>query len=249
MPCVCWHTQTQPPTQLFLEYIMEVTIYDNNRTMKIFLDTADTQAIKEGFATGLIDGVTTNPTLIMKSGRDPEEVYQELIDLGIPDISMEVVGTGEEMVAEGRRLANKFGKAQTTIKVPCTRGGLAACRVLSKDLIKVNVTLIFSQTQAILAAKAGATYVSPFVGRVDDNSFGGLCLIKDIANVYAKQNWKSTEILGASIRGVRDVGRAFEYGANICTIPPGVFGKMYNHVLTDAGLVQFDKDWKAVTES
>jgi transaldolase len=215
-------------------------------TMKIFLDTADVQAIKEGYATGLVDGITTNPTLIMKSGRDPEEVYQELIDLGIPDISMEVVGTGEEMVAEGRRLAEKFGKDQTTVKVPCTRGGLAACRVLSRDLIKVNVTLIFSQAQAILAAKAGATYVSPFVGRVDDNSFGGLCLVKDIANVYAKQNCKKTEVLAASLRGVRDVGRAFEYGANIVTMPPSVFDKMYMHVLTDAGLDQFNIDWSKV---
>jgi len=224
-------------------------MHDLIKTMKIFLDTADTEAIKEGYATGLVDGITTNPSLIMKSGRNPEDVYQELIDLGIPDISMEVVGTGEEMVAEGRRLAKKFGKEQTTIKVPCTRGGLAACRILSKELIKVNVTLIFSPTQAILAAKAGATYVSPFVGRVDDNSFGGLCLIKDIANVYAKQNWKRTEILGASIRNVRDVGRAFEYGANICTIPPQVFGGMYKHVLTDAGLAQFDKDWQAVVNT
>ena len=218
-------------------------------TMKLFLDTADTEAIKEGFATGLIDGVTTNPSLIFKNGGDPEYVYQTLIDLGVPDISMEVVGTGEEMVAEGRRLAAKFGKEQTTIKVPCTRGGLAACRILSRDLIKVNVTLIFSPVQAILAAKAGARYVSPFVGRVDDNSYGGLCLIKDIANVYAKQNWKTTEILGASIRNVRDVGRAFEYGANICTIPPAVFDKMYKHVLTDAGLDQFDKDWAGVQEN
>ena len=218
-------------------------------TMKLFLDTADTEAIKEGYATGLIDGVTTNPSLIFKNGGDPEYVYQTLIELGIPDISMEVVGTGEEMVAEGRRLAEKFGKDQTTIKVPCTRGGLAACRILSRDLIKVNVTLIFSPVQAILAAKAGARYVSPFVGRVDDNSYGGLCLIKDIANVYAKQNWKTTEILGASIRNVRDVGRAFEYGANICTIPPAVFEKMYKHVLTDAGLDQFDKDWAGVQEN
>ena len=228
---------------------MEVTIYDTPKTMKLFLDTADTEAIKEGYATGLIDGVTTNPSLIFKNGGDPEVVYQTLIELGIPDISMEVVGTGEEMVAEGRRLAEKFGKDQTTVKVPCTRGGLAACRVLSRDLIKVNVTLIFSPVQAILAAKAGARYVSPFVGRVDDNSYGGLCLIKDIANVYAKQNWKETEILGASIRNVRDVGRAFEYGANICTIPPGVFDKMYKHVLTDAGLDQFDKDWAGVQEN
>ena len=216
-------------------------------TMKIFLDTADTEAIKKGYETGLVDGITTNPSLIMKSGRDPEEVYQELIDLGVPDISMEVMGTGEEMVEEGRRLVKKFGKEQTTIKVPCTRGGLAACRVLAKDLIKVNVTLIFSPSQAILAAKAGATYVSPFVGRVDDNSFGGLCLVKDIANIYNKQHVRSTEILAASIREVRPVGRAFEYGANICTIPPSVFDKMYNHVLTEKGLQLFDEDWSKVT--
>ena len=218
-------------------------------TMKLFLDTADTQVIKEGFATGLIDGVTTNPSLIFKNGRDPEEVYQELIDLGVPDISMEVVGTGEDMVAEGRRLAAKFGKEQSTIKVPCTRGGLAACRVLSKELIKVNVTLIFSASQAILAAKAGAKYVSPFVGRVDDNSFGGLCLVKEIASIFNKQNVFGTEILAASVRGVRQVGRAFEYGAHIVTIPPSVFDGMYKHVLTDAGLDQFDKDWAAVVQS
>ena len=222
---------------------------DDFTTMKIFLDTADTEAIKEGYATGLIDGVTTNPSLILKNGGDPEYVYQTLIDLGVPDISMEVVGNGEEMVAEGRRLAKKFGKEQTTIKVPCTRGGLAACRILSKELIKVNVTLIFSPAQAILAAKAGAKYVSPFVGRVDDNSYGGLCLIKDIANVYEKQKWKSTEILAASIRGVRQVGTAFSYGADICTIPPNIFNGMYKHVLTDAGLVQFDKDWQGVQDN
>ena len=214
-------------------------------TMKIFLDTADTEAIKEGYATGLIDGITTNPSLIMKSGRNPEDVYQELIDLGIPDISMEVVGNKEQMLWEGRRLANKFGE-KATIKVPCTPDGLYVCRQLSRSLVRVNVTLIFSPTQAILAAKAGATHISPFVGRVDDNSFGGLCLIKDISNVFTKQNWKKTNILAASIRNVRDVGRAFEYGANICTIPTGVFNKMYKHVLTDAGLAQFDKDWAEV---
>ena len=216
--------------------------------MKIFLDTADTNLIEKHYATGLIDGITTNPTLIKKSGRDPEDVYKQLIDLGIPDISMEVVGTQEQMLWEGRRLANKFGK-NATIKVPCTPDGLYVCRQLSRSLVKVNVTLIFSVTQAILAAKAGATYVSPFVGRVDDNSFGGLCLIKDIANTYAKQNWKRTEILGASIRGVRDVGRAFEYGANICTIPPKVFEGMYNHILTDKGLELFDADWRAVNDN
>ena len=213
--------------------------------MRIFLDTADTEVIKKHFATGLIDGVTTNPTLIMKSGRDPEEVYQELSDLGVLDISMEVVGTCDEMVSEGKRLAEKFPEV-ATIKVPCTPDGLWVCKQLSRELIKVNVTLIFSPAQAILASKAGAKYVSPFVGRVDDNSFGGLCLIKDIANIYSKQQVYNTEILGASIRNVRDVGRAFEYGAHICTIPTGVFNKMYKHVLTDAGLAQFDKDWQAV---
>ena len=216
------------------------------KTMKIFLDTADTQVIAEGYDTGLIDGITTNPTLIMKSGRDPEEVYQELIDLGIPDISMEVVGNKEQMLWEGRRLANKFGE-HATIKVPCTPDGLYVCRQLSRSLVKVNVTLIFSPVQAILAAKAGAKYVSPFVGRVDDISYGGLCLVKDIANIYNKQKVFETEILAASIRNVRDVGRAFEYGAHICTIPPAVFGKMYKHVLTDAGLAQFDKDWENVS--
>ena len=217
----------------------------NNISMKIFLDTADTEAIKKGYETGLVDGITTNPSLIKKSGRNPEDVYQELIDLGIPDISMEVVGTREQMLWEGRRLVNKFGQ-HATIKVPCTPDGLYVCRQLSRSLVKVNVTLIFSPSQAILAAKAGAKYVSPFVGRVDDNSFGGLCLIKDISDVYEKQKIFETEILAASIRGVRQVSTAFKYGANICTIPPSIFDGMYKHVLTDAGLVQFDKDWQEV---
>ena len=210
--------------------------------MKIFLDTADVGAISSGWKTGLIDGITTNPTLIRKSGRNHEDVYQEIKDIGLTDISMEVIGSKENMISEGKRLHKKFGKV-ATIKVPCTPDGLRACKDLSESGIRVNVTLIFSPSQAILAAKAGAAYVSPFVGRVDDNSFGGLCLIKDIANVYAKQNWDTTEILGASIRGVRDVGRAFEYGANICTIPPGVFEGMYKHILTEKGLQLFDKDY------
>ena len=213
--------------------------------MKLFLDTADVESIADSFETGLIDGVTTNPTLMMKSGRSPDDVYQELINLGVPDVSMEVVGDSDEMIQEGLRLAEKF-KYQATIKVPCTPDGLIACRELSRNCIKVNVTLIFSPSQAILAAKAGATYVSPFVGRVDDNSFGGLCLIKDIANIYEKQNWKMTEILAASIRDVRSVGRAFEYGANICTLPPVVFRKMYKHILTDKGIELFENDWKSV---
>ena len=213
--------------------------------MRIFLDTAETELIRKGFATGLIDGLTTNPTLIRKSGRDPEEVYQEIKEIGVPDVSMEVVGTGEEMVAEGRRLKEKFGDI-TTIKVPCTRGGLAACRILSKEGIRVNVTLIFDAAQAILAAKAGAAYVSPFVGRLDDNSINGLDTIKDISAIYQTQ-WVKTEILSASIRGVKAVSESFALGAQIVTMPPSVFDKMYNHVLTDKGLELFDKDWAQVS--
>ena len=213
--------------------------------MRIFLDTADTAVIEKHFSSGLIDGITTNPTLIMKSGRNPEEVYQELIDLGIPDISMEVVGTREQMLWEGRRLANKFGK-EATIKVPCTPDGLYVCRQLSKSLVKVNVTLIFDEAQAILAAKAGAKYVSPFVGRLDDNSIVGLDLIKRISDIYVKQNVFETEILSASIRYVNSVSQSFANGANIVTMPPAVFEKMYNHVLTDKGLELFDHDWKEV---
>ena len=215
--------------------------------MKIFLDTAETDLIHQYFATGLIDGITTNPSLIRKSGKNPEDVYEDLKDLGVRDISMEVVGDAKEMYTEGKRLAKKFGDC-CTVKVPCTPDGLLACRNLSREVIKVNVTLIFSQTQAILAAKAGATYVSPFVGRVDDNSFGGLCLVKDIAAVYAKQNWGKTEVLAASLRGVREVGRAFEYGANVVTMPPNVFAGMYKHILTDKGLELFDRDQAEVLQ-
>ena len=215
--------------------------------MKIFLDTAETELIHQYFATGLIDGITTNPSLIRKSGKNPEDVYEDLKDLGVMDISMEVVGDAKEMYTEGKRLAKKFGDC-CTVKVPCTPDGLLACRNLSREVIKVNVTLIFSQVQAILAAKAGAAYVSPFVGRVDDNSFGGLCLVKDIAAVYSKQNWGKTEVLAASLRGVRDVGRAFEYGANVVTMPPNVFAGMYKHILTDKGLELFDRDQAEVLQ-
>ena len=220
-------------------------LYLSLSIMKIFLDTAETDVIRKHFNTGLIDGLTTNPNLIRKSGRNPEEVYQESKDIGLQDISMEVVGDKLNMISEGKRLYKKFDKV-ATIKVPCTPQGLAACKELVKEHIKVNVTLIFSPAQAILAAKAGATYVSPFVGRVDDNSFGGLCLIKDIANIYDKQKVFDTKVLAASIRNVRDVGRAFEYGANVCTIPTGVFEKMYNHVLTDVGMDTFNRDFSIV---
>ena len=215
--------------------------------MKIFLDTAETDVVRKHFKTGLIDGLTTNPSLIRKSGRKHEEVYQEFKEIGLTDISMEVIGNAENMISEGKRLHKKFGKV-ATIKVPCTVDGLLACKELSDNGIRVNVTLIFSQSQAILAAKAGAKYVSPFVGRVDDNSFGGLCLVKDIAKVF-REHMVSTEVLAASLRGVRDVGRAFEYGANICTLPLKVFQGMYKHILTDKGLELFDADWQKVQES
>ena len=215
--------------------------------MKIFLDTADTSIIEKHFATGLIDGITTNPTLIKKSGRDPLEVYQELKDLGIKDISMEVVGDADEMIEEGKGLYDTFGDC-CTVKVPCSPDGLRACKKLSDLNIRVNVTLIFSQTQAILASKAGAKYVSPFVGRVDDNSFGGICLVKDIVNIF-KEHFVTTNVLAASIRNVRDVGRLFEHGAEIVTMPPAVFEKMYNHILTDKGLELFQADWESVHSS
>ena len=198
----------------------------------------------------MIDGVTTNPTLIKKSGYDPEEVYRKIALIGVDDISMEIVTDDSyEFLKEGRRLKEKFGEI-TTIKVPCTPEGLKGCKLLSKEGIRVNVTLIFSAAQAVLASKAGAAYVSPFVGRVDDNSFDGLNLIKEIADIYEKQsrlyNFVDTEILSASIRNVGSVSKSFEYGAGIVTMPPSVFEKMYNHILTDKGLELFQKDWEAV---
>ena len=218
--------------------------------MKIFLDTADVDLIGKYHESGLIDGVTTNPTLIRKSGRDPEQVYKELTIIGIDDISMEIVTDDYfEFLQEGRRLFEKFGEV-TTIKVPCTPDGLRGCKLLSEEGIRVNVTLIFSPAQAILASKAGAAYVSPFVGRVDDNSFDGLNLIKQISDIYEVQsklyNFVDTEILSASIRDVGSVSKSFEYGAGIVTMPPSIFEKMYNHILTDKGLDLFQKDWETV---
>ena len=211
--------------------------------MKIFLDTAETDVVRKHFRTGLIDGLTTNPTLIRKSGRNHEEVYQEFKDIGLTDISMEVIGDAGNMISEGKRLYKKYGKV-ATIKVPCTPNGLAACKELSDDGIRVNVTLIFSAAQAILAAKAGATYISPFVGRVEDNSFDGVAVVREIASLYAKQNVK-TEVLAASLRDVHSVARCYEDGADIVTMPPAVFEGMYKHILTDKGLDLFDKDYAA----
>lgn len=213
-------------------------------TMKIFLDTADTEVIRKHFSTGLIDGITTNPTLIMKSGRNPEDVYQELKDMGIKDISMEVMGSADEMYEEGFRLAEKFGEV-ATIKVPCTPEGLIACRKLSLKGIKTNVTLIFSIAQAVLASKAGATYVSPFVGRLDDQSVAGLEVVRGIADMYRIQGCR-TQVLSASIRSVHRAVRSWYNGASIVTMPPNVFEQMYNHILTDKGMEIFENDWQEV---
>ncbi len=212
--------------------------------MKIFLDTADVPTILKHWETGLIDGVTTNPSLIRKSGRDPEDVYRELSLAGIPDISMEVV---EDMIGEGRRLSKEFPYV-STIKVPCTPEGLKACKVLSDDGVRVNVTLIFNAAQAILASKAGAAYVSPFIGRLDDNSVAGLEIVRSISEVYRVQG-VDTKILAASIRDVYKVTRSFWNGAHIVTMPPKIFEGMYNHILTDKGLEIFDKDYQATIRS
>ena len=212
--------------------------------MKIFLDTADTGIIKERFETGLIDGITTNPSLIRKSGRDPEAVYQEIKDMGVKDISMEVVGDAQTMLDEGLRLVDKFGSV-ATIKLPMTKDGLLVCKELTKEKVRTNVTLIFCAAQAVLAAKAGATYVSPFVGRLDDQSVAGLEVVRSISELY-RIHRVPTQVLSASIRSVQRAIRSWYNGAEICTMPPKVFDQMYDHILTDKGLEIFDNDWKVV---
>ena len=212
--------------------------------MRIFLDTADTEVIRKYFSTGLVDGVTTNPSLILKSGRNPEDVYQEIKDIGVQDISMEVMGSDLDMYDEGIRLYEKFGSV-CTVKVPCTREGLIVCKRLSEQGIKVNVTLIFCASQAVLAAKAGATYVSPFVGRLDDQSVAGLEVVRSISELYRIHGIR-TQVLSASIRNVQRAVRSWYNGASICTMPPKVFDQMYDHILTDKGLEIFDNDWKEV---
>jgi transaldolase len=213
--------------------------------MKIFLDTANISDIESVYNTGLLDGITTNPTLIMKSGRDPVEVIKE-ISTSFPtleSISAEVVGsTAEEMVLQ----ADAFRSvANVTIKVPCTVEGLKACKSLREDGFTVNVTLIFSAAQAVLAAKAGATYVSPFVGRLDDQSVAGLEVVRSISDLYRIHRIE-TKVLSASIRSVQRAVRSWYNGAEICTLPPKIFWQMYDHVLTDKGLDMFDHDWKEV---
>ncbi len=212
--------------------------------MKIFLDCSDPELIGQAFETGLIDGVTTNPSLMLKAGEDPKEILAEISSI-FPwnaSVSAEVVGdTADEMLAMAEDYI-EIGP-NITIKVPCTFEGLKACHALTNDEVNVNVTLVFDAAQAILASKAGATYVSPFVGRVYDQSFDGIGLIEEISDVFATHG-RDTKVLAASIRETYQVAKAFKVGADICTIPITIFHKMYRHILTDKGLELFDKDWK-----
>ena len=216
--------------------------------MKIFLDTADVSFIQPAYETGLIDGVTTNPSLILKSGRQLLEVIGELAKFGnLQSISAEVVAdTAEEMLSEAQKYYSIA--PAVTIKVPCTVEGLKACKFLSDKGIQTNVTLVFSVAQAILASKAGATFISPFVGRWMDNSIDGVEIIRNIRKAF-DYSGTSTQILAASIRDVRQVEQAALNGADVVTIPPVVFWGMYKNILTDKGLDLFQKDWEEVLNS
>ena len=210
--------------------------------MKLFLDSAIIKDIDTRLDAGVISGVTTNPTLIKKSGREPDDVYADLIqDLGVQDVSIEVDGKYADTLIENGIKYGKLWVDQATIKLPCTPEGIKACKMLNFMGIRTNMTLVFSVSQAILCALAGATYVSPFVGRLDDNGHDGIGLIREIAKVFC-HNRTDTKILAASIRDAATVGKAFQAGAHICTIPPKVFDDMYKHVLTDKGLFQFIVD-------
>ena len=217
--------------------------------MKIFLDTADVSFIQPAYETGLIDGVTTNPSLILKSGRQLLEVIDE-IHTEFPklqSISAEVVAdTSEEMLTQARQYYSIA--PAVTIKVPCTVEGLKACKFLTDVGTQVNVTLVFSVAQAILASKAGATFISPFVGRWMDNSIDGIELIKNIRKAFDYSGTK-TQILSASIRDVRQVEQSALNGADVVTIPPVVFWGMYKNILTEKGLDLFQKDWEEVLSS
>jgi transaldolase len=212
--------------------------------MKFFVDTADVNEIKEFSDIGLIDGVTTNPSLIYKSGKDFKEVIKEISELTEGPVSAEVTSLNkEEMISQGRVLSSIA--ENVVVKVPLTMDGLVACKTLSDSSIKVNVTLCFSSAQALLAAKMGATYISPFIGRLDDISIEGLNLIEDIVTIY--NNYPetiNTEVLVASIRSPLQVTQAAQMGAGVATIPPKIIKQMIKHPLTDNGLTSFMNDWK-----
>ena len=212
--------------------------------MRLFLDTAIVSDVEERLPTGLISGITTNPTLIKKSGKEPEDVYREMFNLGVMDLSIEVPGTDcTEFIANGFQAVRDWG-SYATVKLPCTVEGLKACKYLEERNVRCNMTLVFSVSQAVLCGIARATYVSPFVGRVDDNGLDGLKLVKDICEVYCRQNI-ATKVLAASIRDAQSAAKAFSHGAYICTLPPKVFDNMSTHVLTDKGLEQFNRDFLA----
>lgn len=211
--------------------------------MKFFVDTADVNEIKELAATGLLDGVTTNPTLIAKSGRNFVEVIEEIASLVDGPVSAEVTSLdAPTMIKEGEKLA-KIGK-NIAVKVPLTEDGLKACKHLSDKGIMVNVTLCFSAMQALLAAKAGATFISPFIGRLDDIGTDGLQLIGDICTIYDNYDTIATEVLVASVRNPIHVLEAAKMGAHVATIPPSVIKQFYKHPLTDKGLASFMEDIK-----
>ena len=211
--------------------------------MKIFLDCSDVDLIKHSFESGLVDGITTNPSLMLKAGKNPMDVLKEISDI-FPfhsSISAEVVGESVDSMLEEAEQYLQIGP-NITIKVPCTRNGLKACIELSKMEVALNVTLIFSAAQAILASKAGATYVSPFIGRLNDQYWDGISLVEEISDVFTTHSAK-TQVLAASIREPIQVAKCFRVGADICTLPWDIFNKMYDHCLTDAGMQKFDSDW------
>jgi transaldolase len=216
--------------------------------MKFFVDTADVAEIRDLAESGLLDGVTTNPSLVAKSGRDFLSLIAEICEVVRGPVSAEVAATDfETMLAEGRKLARIA--PNVAVKVPLTPAGLKVCHRLSTDGTMVNVTLCFSATQALLAAKAGATFVSPFVGRLDDLGQDGMVLIRDIVQIYANYPGIATEVLAASIRHPVHLVEAAKAGAHVATIPPGVIRQLFNHPLTDKGLAAFVADWQKTGQS
>ena len=215
--------------------------------MKFFVDTADIADIKELADTGLLDGVTTNPSLIAKSGRDFMEVTKEICGIVDGPVSAEVVALDHETMMKEAETLRKIAD-NVCIKVPLTIDGLKTCKKLTSDGTMVNVTLCFSANQALLAAKAGATFVSPFVGRHDDNGFDGMALIRDIRLIYDNYGYE-TEILAASIRHATHVLESARIGADVATMPPKVIKALFNHVLTDKGIEGFLKDWAGTGQS
>lgn len=212
--------------------------------MKFFVDSADVDEIREVAGTGLLDGATTNPSLVAKSGRDFKEVVREICDLVDGHVSAEVAATDVDgMITEGRKLSEIADNV--AIKVPLTWDGLKACRALTQSGISVNVTLCFSANQAVLAAKSGATYISPFIGRLDDIGLDGMELISEIRDIYDNYPDLNTQILAASIRTVNHVKDAALAGADVATIPPKIIRDLVKHPLTDKGLVAFLSDWES----